>query len=193
MSHNEAFKLVTKYLINQNLIKHSLAAEVAMKALYKRLTPQEKQNEADEEKWGITGLLHDIDYEIAQKEQLLNKHGVLLFERGDLVLPNDITHAIQSHNYHHTKVMPENLMDWSITACDQLTGLIVACALIHPDKKLSSITPDFVLKRFSEKSFAKGANREAILLCESELQIPLNEFIALTLKAMQEIHEPLGL
>jgi predicted hydrolase (HD superfamily) len=84
-------------------------------------------------------------------------------------------------------------MDWAITSCDQLTGLIVAGALIHPDKKLSSITPDFILKRFSEKAFARRANRDSILLCESKLGIPLDEFVSITLTAMQGIHEDLGL
>ena len=74
---------------------------------------------------------------------------------------------------------PESLMDWSITACDQLTGLIVAAALVHPEKKLELLSVDSILKRFKEKSFAKGANRESILLCESKLDIPLKDFIGL--------------
>src|SRR5258708_32509426 len=172
MSREKAYQLLTKYITNKNLIKHCLAAEAVMKALYKRLTPQKLQTAQDEEKWGISGLLHDVDYEVAQKENLLDKHGILLFERGEITLPEDIEHAIKAHNYHGTNVMPENTMDWSITACDQLTGLIVAGALIHPDKKLASITPEFILKRFSEKSFARGANRESIMLCEEKLGIP---------------------
>jgi uncharacterized protein len=193
MSRDEAYNLLTKYISNKNLIKHCLAAEATMKALYKRLIPQTQQNDSDEEIWGITGMLHDIDYEVAQKENALDKHGTLLFEKGEVILPDDITYAIKAHNYHSTHVMPQSKMDWSITACDQLTGLIVAAALIHPDQKLSSITPEFILNRFSEKSFAKGANRDSIMLCESKLGIPLKEFVEIALKAMQGISSTLEL
>ncbi|HSW47719.1 MAG TPA: hypothetical protein VLG67_01450 [Candidatus Saccharimonadales bacterium] len=193
MNRSEAYSLLTKYLNNKNLLKHSLAAEVAMIALYKRLTPQNDQNTADEEKWGITGLLHDADYELARTSNQLDKHGLLLFEKEPDIVPEDITHAIKSHNYKNTKVLPESLMDWSITACDQLTGLIVAAALVLPDKKLSSLTADSVLKRMKSPSFAKGADREAIKFCETELKIPLPEFVEIVLKAMQSISDDLGL
>ncbi len=193
MTRNEAYQLLTKFMKNKNLLKHSLAAEVTMRALYRHLTPTHEQNQAEEEKWGITGLLHDIDYEVAQETNQLDKHGILLFETKQITLPDDIAHAIKAHNYQNTKVMPENLMDWSITACDQLTGLIVAAALVHPDRKLAPLTSESVLKRFKEKSFAKGADRNAILLCEEKLNIPLNEFVEITLTAMQSINKPLGL
>src|SRR3990170_2064117 len=117
MTRDEAYQLLTKYMQNKNLLKHSLAAEVTMRALYRRLTPKDGQNDIDEETWGISGLLHDIDYEIAQEQ---NK------------LPEEIEHAIKAHNYTATKVDPESFMDWSITACDQLTGLVTACALVRP-------------------------------------------------------------
>ena len=193
MNHDTAYQILTRHLTNKNLIKHSLAAEAAMMALYIHLTPENRQNGADKEKWGITGLLHDIDYEIAQNEGLLQKHGILLFERGELDLPEDIATAIKSHNYKMTKIEPKSQMDWAITACDQLTGLIVAGALIHPDKKLAKLTSDFILKRFSEKSFARGADRTSIMLCEPKLNIPLKDFIEITLTAMQGIHQELGL
>lgn len=89
--------------------------------------------------------------------------------------------------------MPESDMDWAIVAVDQLTGLIIASALIHADKKLHSIDPDFVLNRFKQSSFAKGANRESIKLCEEKLNIPLPEFVTIVLQAMQKAHEELGL
>lgn len=193
MARDEAFQLLTKYLKNKNLIKHSLAAEVTMRALYRRLTPEDKQNSADEETWGISGLLHDIDYEVAQNENKLDRHGILLFETGQVSLPEDIEHAIKAHNYTATKVNPESLMDWSITACDQLTGLVTACALVRPDKQLASVTTESVMKKFGQKAFAAGADRNAIMLCESQLNIPLQEFIEITLKAMQGISKDLGL
>ncbi len=193
MTHAQAHQLLTKYLQNKNLLKHSLAAEAAMKGLYKHLTPKSQQNPTDEEKRGITGLLHDIDYEIAQKENLLTKHGILLFERGELNLPEDIAHAIKAHNFENTGVNPQTPMDWSIVAADQLTGLIVAAALVHPDKKLSPLTTETILKRFKEKSFAKGANRNSIRYCEKKLNIPLKEFIQIVLKSMQSISTSIDL
>ena len=193
MTHDEAYTLLTKYLQNKNLLKHSLACEAIMKALYKHLTPQDQQNEHDEEKWGVTGFLHDIDYEVAQQDNLLNKHGILLFERNEIDLPADIAHAIQAHNYQSTGVQPESHMDWAITACDQLTGLITACALVRPDKKLASVTAESVIKKFGQKGFAAGANREMISHCEEKLGIPLPEFIEINLKAMQSIADDLGL
>ena len=89
--------------------------------------------------------------------------------------------------------MPQSQMDWGITACDQLTGLIIACALVRPDKKLVSLTPESVMKKFRQKDFAKGADRNMIRLCEDKLDIPLEEFVSITLLAMQSISDTLGL
>ena len=183
MTREAAYTILTKYLKNPNLIKHCLAAEVTMRALAKKFGE-------DEELWGITGLLHDADYEMAKDTP--EKHGLLLFEH-EKNIPEDIAYAIKSHNYEYTKVNPETKMDWAITCCDQLTGLIVAAALVRPDKKLASLTTDSILKRMNEKSFAKGAHREPILLCEEKLGIPLKEFVSVTLKSMQEINSELGL
>lgn len=191
MNRDEAYQILIKYLTNKNLIKHCLACEATMKALYERLTPSSEYNAETEEKWGITGLLHDADYELSKGQPEI--HGLLLFEKEPQRIPDDIAYAIKSHNYQRTKVEPQSLMDWAITACDQLTGLIVAAALIHPDKKLASITPEFILKRMQEKSFAKGADRTSIMLCEPKLNIPLPEFVAITLHAMQSISDTLEL
>jgi len=193
MSRDEAYQLLTKYLKNKNLINHSLAAEAAMRGLYRHLTPENEQNPINEETWGISGLLHDIDYEVAQETNQLNKHGVLLFEKGEVKLPEQIEHAIKAHNYTMTKVDPVSPMDWAITTCDQLTGLIVACALVRPDKKLAELTSDSVMKKFKMSAFAKGASRETIQLCESNLNIPLKDFISIVLTSMQEIHADIGL
>ncbi len=179
-----AWEILNKYLTNPNLIKHCLATEVTMRALAPRF-----QGDVDE--WGVTGLLHDADYEKAKGHP--EKHGLLLFKLEPNSIPTVIEHAIESHNYEYTKVMPESPMDWGIYCCDQLTGLIVASALIHPDKKLASLTVEFILNRMKQKDFAKGANREAILMCQEKLGIPLEEFVKITLTAMQGIHEELSL
>ncbi len=189
MTRDEAYKILTTYLKNPNLIKHSLAAEAVMKALCKRLSAN--PNPEDENKWGIVGLLHDADYEICKGHP--EEHGLLLFQKEPNKIPEDIAYAIKAHNYEYTKIMPKTNMDWAIASCDQLTGLIVAATLIHPDKKLASITPEFIINRFKEKSFAKGADRNSILRCETQLRIPLNEFIEISLRAMQRISNELGL
>lgn len=193
MTREEAYSLLTKYIQNKNLLKHSFAAEAAMKGIYRHLIPQEQQNPQDEKKWGITGLLHDVDYEEAQKAGEVTKHGTLSFIKEKDELPKDILHGIQAHAYEYSQVMPESSMDWAITACDQLTGLITACALVRPDKKLASVTPESVMKKFGQKAFAAGANREAILFCESKLNISLDKFIQIVLEAMQAISDDLGL
>ncbi len=196
MTREEAFAILTRYLKNINLQRHCLATEATMKALYNRLN-NSPYNQQEEEKWGNVGLLHDADYEMARGKPEV--HGMLLFEK-ESTIPPDIAYAIKAHNFEYTKVQPINDIDWAITACDQLTGLIVAAALIHPTspsggpaKKLAPLTADFVLNRFNDKTFAKGATRETILLCESKLGIPLKEFIDITLKAMQSINTELGL
>jgi len=190
LSRKQAIVILHKYLINPNLLKHSLAAEAAMKGIYNHLYfGKTEYSDTDLEKWGITGLLHDADYEMSKGRPEV--HGLLLFER-EKDIPSDIKHAIQSHN-PETNIKPETLMDWGIRCADQLTGLIVAAALIHPDHLLHSLNVDFIQKRMNEKSFAKGADRTPILLCEEKLGIPLPQFINLTLTAMQNIHTELGL
>jgi predicted hydrolase (HD superfamily) len=175
---------------NQNLLKHSYAAEAAMKGIYRHL--HKNANSEEEEKWGITGLLHDIDYQLAQETNQLDKHGSLIFEKEDSI-PHDIEHAIKAHNFEGTKVEPANDMDWAIAIVDGLTGFIVACALVRPEKSLDSVTPETVLKKLDQPAFARNVRREVIRLCEEKLGIPLPDFITITLTSMQSIHKELGL
>lgn len=183
MTRKLAEEILHKYLTNPNLIKHCLAAEAAMRALARYFGE-------DEEKWGITGLLHDADYEMSKG--FPEKHGKLLFEKEPNTIPSDIEYAIKSHNYENTNVMPKSKMDWAITCCDQLTGLIIACTLVTPEKKLPLLTNEFVMKKMRSSGFAKGADRKQIYLCEEKLGIPLIEFVTIILVAMQGIHEELG-
>ncbi len=191
LNREEAYQILLKFVKNENLIKHCLAAEAVMKTLYRYIYRGTPLIPEDEEKWGITGLLHDADYEMAKGRPEM--HGLLLFEKLTRIIPEDITYAIKAHNYEKTLVLPKSKLDWSIACCDQLTGLIIACALIHPDKKLNSLTTEFILKKYNEKSFAKGADRLSISRCEEKLEIPLPTFIALNLTAMQQISTALGL
>lgn len=189
MNRDEAYKILTELIKNQNLLKHHLACETTMRALYRRLN--KNQTPREEERWGIVGLLHDADYELTKDTP--EKHTLVLEEKIGSKLDPDMMHAIKSHNWHRNGVEPKNLMDWSIFCCDELTGLIVAAALIHPDKKLDSLSVEFIMNRFGEKSFARGADREMIKMCEEKLGITLGEFVELTLSAMQAISEELGL
>ncbi len=184
MKRDEAYKILTDLIKNRNLVKHHLATEAVMRTLAKYF------NE-DEEKWGLTGLLHDADYELTKDHP--EKHTLVLEEKIGNELEPDIMRAIKSHNKKYSGVEPESKMDWAIYTCDELTGLIIAAVLIHKDKKLNSIDTDFILRRFDEPSFAKGADRNQITPCEEKLGIPLREFVEIALKAMQGISPELGL
>lgn len=192
MSREEAYQLLTKYLHNKNLIKHCLASEAAMKGIYRYLHASDL-NEQTEEIWGITGLLHDVDYEIAQMGNKLDKHGFLIFEHEPNSIPEPIAHAIKAHNFENTKVEPVSDMDWAIAIVDGLTGFIVACALVRPNKKLEEVTVDAIVKKMGDKAFSRNVNRELIKLCEEKLGIKLEKFIEITLISMQKISNELGL
>ena len=181
MTRDYAVKLVREKLKNNNLFKHSLATEACLEELGGHLGE-------DTEKWGLTGLLHDIDYEETQSQPM--KHGVIGAEfLKRMGIADDVVHAIRVHAGHDT---PISKLDWALFATDPLTGLIVASALMHPDKKLSALDRDFVLRRFREKRFAAGANREQILTC-SNIGMELGEFIDVCLRGMQRVSDQLGL
>lgn len=186
MTREDAVKILNTLVKNQNLVRHHLAAGACMKALAKKL----KQNE---DKWELVGLLHDADYELTKDRPA--EHGIIIGDKVrslDGPLPDDVFEAIKFHNKEYTHAA-ESLMGWGIYTCDELTGIIVACALVRPDKKLVSVDSDFVLRKMKEPSFAKGALRERIYLCEEKLNIPLKEFVEICLKAMQEISDIIGL
>ncbi|MEO0088249.1 MAG: HD domain-containing protein [candidate division WOR-3 bacterium] len=182
MTRGEALKLVDNFIKNENLKKHLLAVEACMRKLAKYF------NE-DEEKWGLCGLLHDLDYEETNKTP--ETHGSrtveILKERN--FYDKEIFNGILAHC---EKKVPENKLEKTIYAVDPLTGLIVAACLMHPTKKLKNVDVNFVLRRFKEKKFAAGANREQIKKCE-EIGLDLEKFIEICLSAMQEISEALGL
>ena len=181
MNRNEALKLLEKYLKNKNLRKHCLAVEAIMRELAKRFGE-------DEEKWGLAGLLHDLDYDETHKD--MSKHGYVTVEiLKKYQVPDDILHAILAHPGH---VPRESLMDKALYAADPTSGFIVAAALIHPEKKLEPLDVDFLMRRFKEKHFARGASREQIDSCK-ELGLSLEEFLEISLEAMKKISKDLGL
>lgn len=183
ISREEAFEILQKEVKNENLQKHCFAVEIVMKFLAKRFGE-------DEEKWALAGLLHDIDYEETKDDP--QKHSVVGAEKlSDMNLPEDIVYAVKVHNEMHG-LPRKSKLDKALYATDPLTGLIVASALIIPERKLSALDVDFLMNRFNEKSFAKGANREQIASC-SELGLSLEEFMGIGLEAMQSVDKELGL
>ena len=140
-----------------------------------------------EEMWGLAGLLHDLDYEETAKTP--ERHTLITEELlKPYALDPEIIHAIKCHNALAPR---QSLMDRALYAADPITGLIVAAVLMHPEKKLAQVDVDFVLRRFKEKSFAKGANREQILTC-SEMDLSLEVFTGIALASMQGISQELG-
>lgn len=183
MDRSEAMALVEEMVQSPNLVKHHLAVEAAMRGLARNFGE-------DEELWGVVGLLHDADYEMTEKD--LHRHteviSEILEERGaDPV----IIRAIQSHSDEHG-VPRRSPMEKALYACDDLTGLIVAAALVHPSRRLAEVDVPFVMKRFHTKGFAAGADRDRIRTC-SELGLELEAFVAVVLEAMQREHRTLGL
>ena len=183
MEREEALASIKANVENENLIKHMLAAEAIMRALARRFGE-------DEEEWGLTGLLHDIDVELTDGD--MSSHSKL---GADLVrelgASEAMAHAVLSHNKRHGVTL-ETELDKALFCADPLTGLIIAAALVRPDKKLAGLELESVKKKFKEKSFAAGADREQIALCH-EIRLELDEFIELGLKAMQGIADDLGL
>jgi len=181
MQREEALDLVKGRLKNKNLVKHCLAVEVCMRKLAQEFGE-------NQDLWGLAGLLHDLDYEETKDD--FSQHG---FVTAEILKERDINaeviEAIKSHPGH---IERKTKMAKALYAVDPLTGLIVASALMHPEKRLEALDVQFVLNRFKEKSFARGANREQIKSC-GELGLSLEKFIDISLKAMKEISRELGL
>lgn len=195
LSREEAYQLVTTWTQNQNLIKHMLAVEAAMRGLYRSLNtesnPLRGHSSQDEDLWGLVGLIHDADYEKYPTEH--PKKIIEELEKRDESI--EIINAIKAHawKYNGMDREPQNNLEWSIYCCDELTGLIVAVTLIRPTRKIKDVTVDDILKKWHKKDFAKGVERENIELCEEKLGIKLPDFIQIVLTSMQSISKDLGL
>lgn len=181
MTREHAYKLAKSKFSNKNLFKHVLAVEAVMRGLADHF----KQ---DQEKWGLAGLLHDLDYEETMDDP--DRHTLITEEMlKEYELDPEIIEAIKCHN---DKAPRTKLIGKAIYASDPVTGLIVAAALMHPDKKLTSIDVPFIMRRFKEKRFAAGANRDQIKTCE-EFGLTLEEFLQIALESMQGVDRELGL
>ena len=181
ISRERALELLKTHVKTKNLVKHCLAVEAIMRALARKFGE-------DEEKWGIAGLLHDLDYDRTKNDP--ENHCLVtlqILESEDV--PDDVKNAILAHC---GKKERETLMEKAIYAADPTSGFIVAAALIRPEKKLEVIDVPFLKRRFKEKAFAKGANRDQMRSCE-EMGLSLDEFLEISLNAMKEIADELGL
>jgi putative nucleotidyltransferase with HDIG domain len=183
MNRQAALDILNTYVKNQNLVRHMLAVEAAMR-FYARKYDQ------DEETWGVVGLLHDFDWEIHPTLEdhpqsgapILRQHGV----------PEKIIRAVLSHA-DHTGVPRESLMEKALYACDEITGLIVAAALVRPSRSVSDLGVKSVKKKWKDKSFAAGANRDEIQQGTEEFGLELWEHVANVIEAMRTISDDLGL
>ncbi|MDD4876109.1 MAG: HD domain-containing protein [Dehalococcoidales bacterium] len=183
MTREEALNSIKVNVRNENLVKHMLATEAIMRTLAKRFND-------DVEEWGLAGLLHDIDVELTNGDMSTHsKLGADLIR--ELGASESIAHAVLCHNEAHG-VPKETTLDKALFCVDPLTGLITATALVRPDKKLAGLEAKSVIKKFKQKGFAAGANRQQISQC-SEINIDFEEFIELGLTSMKAIAADLGL
>jgi len=181
MDRVEATKVMEEKLKNKNLRKHVLAVAAVRRHLARRF------NE-DEDKWERVGLRHDLDYEETEKDP--DRHGLVSAEwLADMGVEPDIVEAVKAHA---EKAPRRTLMEKAVYCADPVTGFIVACALIHPDKSLEPIDVPFAMKRIKEKRFAAGASRERMRACE-DMELSMEEFLEIAISAMKKIRAELGL
>jgi putative nucleotidyltransferase with HDIG domain len=183
VNRDEALAIVNEFIQNQNLLRHMLAVEAAMRFY------AQKYGE-DEDLWGITGLLHDFDWEI---HPTLDEHPQagepLLRVRG---VPEVIIRAVQSHA-DHTGIPRESRMEKALFACDEITGLVIAVALVRPSRSLMDLKVKSVKKKWKDKAFAAGANRDEIAQGAAEFGVELWEHVGNVIEAMRRIAPELDL
>ncbi|HQO01903.1 MAG TPA: HDIG domain-containing protein [Spirochaetota bacterium] len=185
ITREEALNLLSMHVKNGNMIKHSLASEAVMRAVARKLGE-------DEDRWGLAGLLHDVDVEITNADLAVHtKEAVNILGKEDI--DAEIIEAIRLHNeVAHPGEHRSTVFQHALAAGETITGLITATALVYPDKKVASVKVKSVKKRMKETAFARSVNREIIMECENA-GIELDSFIELSLDAMKGISEELEL
>lgn len=184
MIRDKAWEIVKKYVKNENLRRHMLAVEASMAKYYEYFAKNSKikiQNSKPE--WELVGLLHDFDWEIHPTLEEHPQKGEAILEKEGL--PENLRRAILSHA-EHTGVSRETLMEKTLFAVDELTGLIVATALVK-GKKLGNVAVESILKKWKQKSFAAGVNRQDIERGAADLGVPLEKHIEIVLWGMKQI------
>ena len=185
-TREQAWEVLNEYTKNPNLIKHALAVEAGMRAYAQRFGE-------DEEKWAVVGLIHDFEYE---KYPDLGPGGHP-FKGAELMRDmgwdEALIRAVQCHAPHITDTQPETLMEKAIFAVDELTGLIIATALVRPSKSILDVKIKSIKKKWKDKSFAAGVNRQDVEQGAAMLGVELSEHLGVVLEAMKGIAEELGL
>lgn len=182
-TREQALALLHEWMQNPNLRKHCYAVEAAMRAYARKFGE-------DQDRWGITGLIHDFDWE---RHPDLERHpveGVKVLQ--SLGWPEDVCRAVLGHA-SHTGVARDTLMAKTLFACDELCGFLVACALVQPDKALASVEVASVKKKMRRLDFARNVSRDDIVNGANELEVDLDQHIQFVLDAMRGIHGELGL
>jgi len=184
MERQQAIELLHQYIKSPNMLNHCYASEAVMRDLAKRLG-------RNEDKWGLAGLLHDLDVELVKGDMYI--HGKetarILAEKG---IDPDVIDAIRMHNESSAGEKRSKEFQYALAAGETITGMIVATALVYPDKKVASVQPKSVIKRMKEIKFAASVRRENIMECEI-IGIPLTEFVEISLNAMKKIGDKIGL
>ncbi|MBW1732282.1 MAG: HDIG domain-containing protein [Deltaproteobacteria bacterium] len=182
-TREQAYELLTRYNKNESLIKHALAVEGVMRYFARKYGE-------DEEKWGIIGLVHDLDYE-KYPDQHCRKSEEILREEG---WPEEYIRAVISHGWGIcSDVKPETRLEKVLYAIDELTGLIVAAALVRPSKSVMDLKAKSIKKKWKEKRFAAGVDRSIIEKGAEMLGVDLSELITDTIMGMREVAEAIGL
>ncbi len=183
MDRADAWCLLTEFTQSESLRKHALAVEACLRAYARKLG-------ADEEQWGIVGLIHDFDYEkYPTAEEHPFKGNAILEERG---YPEDVRRAIMSHA-DYTGVKRESPLEKALFACDELAGFITATALVKPNKSLAEVDARSVRKRMKDKAFARAVSRQDIINGAADLGVDLDEHITFCIEAMKSVAGELGL
>ena len=183
MNRDDTLSLLREYTKNENLVKHGLGVEAAMRAYARKLGE-------DEEKWGIVGLIHDFDYEQNPDPEHHPEVGArILEEKG---YPADVVYSVRAHA-EYLDLPREDLMSKALFAVDELVGLIVAVALVRPSKSIMDVMVSSVKKKMKQKAFAASVSRDDIVTGAEDLGVPLDEHIRTVVDAMKGIADEMGL
>lgn len=182
LTRDQALELLRQPGPEKHLIQHALASEAVMRALARHLGQ-------DEEVWGLTGLLHDLDYPLTASDPA--RHGLVGADRIGDGLPEEALHAIRAHNGEMNGVSPACAFDYALRCGESVTGLVVTAALVRPTG-MEGMQASSLKKKMKDKAFAASVNRDCIRQC-SELGLELGDFLTLAIAAMSAIDEELGL
>ncbi len=183
MDREEALRIVRENVANDKIVLHMIAVSAIMRELARHLG-------RDEGLWELAGLLHDIDYELTKDEP--SRHGLEAEKVLGGSVPPEIIRAIKSHNFENTGVRPESDLEKALIAADAVSGLIIAAALVMPNKKLAEVSVETLKRKFKQKDFARNVSRKRIMFCE-QIGLTLDDFLEISLRALNGISGELGL